>query len=231
MGTKRAPARNRAIKLRLSGKSYNEIRKILNVSSKGTISYWLHGLHLSAAAKKKLAKNIQIAHDHGLFKFNTQRTERIKSENEVALRQGRDLVKKISVRELMLIGAALYWGEGTKSISRNNPSLSFANSDPKIIATFMRFIREIIQPREIKIRAGIHIYEGMHDTHARRYWSRITQLPSDRFYIVRQVSRASKGRRVWNRLPYGTAVIRLNDRRIFYRVLGMIEGLAEVDSR
>ena len=59
--------RQRAIQLRLEGKSYNEIRKTLGVLSKGTISYWLKGLVLSPAAKKKLKLNTQRAHERGFF--------------------------------------------------------------------------------------------------------------------------------------------------------------------
>ena len=227
MGSARKVDRSRAIQLRLSGKSYNEIRKILGVSSKGTISSWLSGLELTAAAKKKLRANIQRAYDRGLQKFNTVRSSRIRAENMEARQKGAGVIGKLSRRELTLVGASLYWGEGTKNTSRpSSPSLSFANADPKMIRIFMRFIREIIGVPNDRIRAGIHIYPSIDDQEAREYWARITKLPIGRFFLVRQVSKASKGLRDPRLLPFGTMVVRVNDRRTFHKVCGMIEGLA-----
>ncbi|HEY4522181.1 MAG TPA: helix-turn-helix domain-containing protein [Candidatus Paceibacterota bacterium] len=227
MGSRREAERKRAIQLRLSGKSYNEIRKILQISSKGTISSWLSGLELTSEAKNKLQANIQRAHDRGLLKFNVERSSRIKLENRIARKEGAKIIRKLSGRELTLVGAALYWGEGTKNTNRpSNPSLSFANSDPKMVGIFMRFLREIIKVSEGRIRAGIHIYPSIVDQEARAFWSEVTKLPPDRFFLVRQISKASKGRRDPKLLPFGTVVIRVNDRRIFHKICGMVDGLA-----
>lgn len=225
MGIKREVERERAIQLRLEGKSYNEIRKTLNILSKGTISYWLKGLVLSPAAKKRLAANTQRAHERGFFRFNAERSVRIKKENEEAAARGKKTIGKLSTRELTLIGAALYWGEGTKKATQTNERLAFVNSDPKMIAMFLKYIREVLRVPEEKIRAGIHLYDLTTDEQGKKYWSHITKLPPDRFWIVRQVSRASKGVRDPRSLPFGTLVVKINDRKLFYYVLGMIEGL------
>ena len=225
MGIKREVERQRAIQLRLEGKSYNEIRKTLGVLSKGTISYWLKGLVLSPAAKKKLKLNTQRAHERGFFLFNSERTARIEKENTEAVFRGRSSIGKLTTRELSLITAALYWGEGTKKASKANQLLAFVNSDPKMIAVFLKFVREALHVPEEKIRAGIHLYDSTTDVQGKKFWSRITKLPQDRFWIVRQVSRASKGVRDRRSLPFGTLVVKINDRKLFHYMLGMIEGL------
>lgn len=215
-----------AISLRLSGRSYNFIRKNLGLKSKGTLSYWFKELNLPEESKEKLKKNIQLAYDRGLFKFNRERAERIKNENLVEFKNGVKKIKGLSKNDLLLIGASLYWGEGTKSENRSgNLSLAFSNSDPDMIKVFMRFMREVLEVNEEKIRAGVHIYSSINPNQAKKFWSGVTKLPIDRFYIVNQVSRASQGKRAFNQLPYGTVVIKVNNRKLFFKVKGMIKGV------
>lgn len=225
MGIKKIEEKEQAIALRRSGKSYNEIRKILDVRSKGTVSYWLKGITLSASSKKKLEAHTQRAQARGFFKFNSERSARIKNENRKAIDIGKKEIGSLTCRELMLVGAALYWGEGTKAGKKSNESLSFANSDPRMVRVFLQFIREFLNVSEEKIRAGIHLYDQTTDTAGKDYWASITNLPPDRFWIVRQISSASKGKRDAQSLPFGTVVIRVHDRRLFYYVHGMIEAL------
>lgn len=217
-----------AIKLRLQGKSYNEIRKLLDIPSKGTLSYWFKNFPLPPETQKKLARNIELAQKRGLFRFNRKRTKAIEQENRDALLNAKKEINILTKRELLLVGAALYWGEGTKSIrSGGSNGIAIANSDPLLVAIFMRFVREIFGTSEDRIRAGIQVHDNVDIEAARRFWSKVTKLPVDRFYIIKQVSSASKKKRPSNSLPYGTAIIKVNKRVLFYRVRGYIEGLAE----
>lgn len=228
MGTIRRKDKQKAIELRLQGKSYNEIRKILGISSKGTLSYWFRDLKLTPLAQKRLENNMQLARGRGLLEFNRKRTARIKKENEEERAKGFEKIKSLTKRELMLVGTALYWGEGTKwGKYTRTPSLELSNSDPQLIYLFMRFVREILQVPDEKIRAGIHLYESINNEEAKVYWSKVTGLPVDRFYIVQQISRASKRKRKFNKLPFGTAVIKVNNRLVFYQVKGMVDGLID----
>lgn len=217
--------KNRAIVLRKSGESYNNIRKILKLKSKGTISNWFKNIKLSEKSKKLLEKNNKLAHVRGLFIANKNRKIKIENENKKAYIEGQNCIESISKKELLLIGVALYWGEGKKS-ERSVISLDFSNSDPIMISVYMRFIREILKIPEEKIRAGIHLYSSISTNIARKFWSKITKLPENRFYIVTQISRASKNKRPFNILPYGTVVIKINSREPFYKVKGMIKGIS-----
>ena len=218
--------KSKATKLRKAGKSYSEILKELKLSSKGTLSAWFKNLELSSRSRQLLEKNNNLAIKRGLHKFNLERSQKIIKENEYARTEGSIHMGKISSRELMIIGAALYWGEGTKSErSSSNRNIAFANSDPDMIATFLRFIRDIFKIKEERIRAGIHIYPNIDQVLARKYWSEVTRLPADRFYIVTQISRASQNKRPYNSLPYGTAVIKICNRKLFFKMKGMIQGL------
>lgn len=216
--------KDKAISLRRKGESYNNIRKILGIKSKGTISHWLKNLKLSKKSIELLDKNNKLAYQRGLFAANKNRKTRINNENEQAYLEGQNCIKSISEKELLLIGTALYWGEGSKS-EKGSVSLNFSNSDPFMVSVYMRFVREVLKIPEMRIRAGIHIYPSISVEGARKFWSKTTKLPEDRFYIITQVSRASQNKRPFNTLPYGTVVIKINNRRQFYKVKGMMKGI------
>ncbi len=217
--------REKAIALRKLGKSYNEIRKILGIKSKGTISYWFRDLELSPESRKLLLKNISIAHKRGLFAANKKRRERIQAENIRAYEEGIGQVGRLSRRDLLIAGICLYWGEGTKS-EKNNFRLALSNSDPRVIAFYLKFLRTVLLVQEEKIRAGVHLYSSTPRKRTMNFWAHVTGLPVERFYIVNQISKASKLKRDSHFLPYGTAVIKVNGRELFYKLKGMIEGMS-----
>ena len=218
--------KNKAVTLRESGKSYNNIRKALNIKSKGTLSHWFKNIKLSKKTIRLLAKNSKIAHEKGLFNVNKNRKIKIEAENKKFFIEGQNDIPQISKKELLLIGAVLYWGEGTKS-EKGSVSLCFTNSDTLMISVYMKFIREILKIPEEKIRAGIHIYPSIPADEARSFWSKITKLPENRFYIITQVSRSSQNKRPFNILPYGTIAIKINSRQQFFKVKGMIKGIVQ----
>ncbi len=226
MHSKLLHLKTRAIELRMGGSSYGYIKKTLGLKSKGTISYWLKDIPLSEESKKKLSKNIQLATERGLFTFNRKRTENIKIENDLAVKNGIETIpKNLNERDLLLIGTALYWGEGTKGWGKGSyPRFSFANSDPKMVLVCMRFLREILKVEESKIYGGIHLYPNTDILAAKQFWMKITGLQEEKFYIIHQVSRAGQNLRK-NILPYGTIHIKVNNRLVFYKVKGMIDGM------
>lgn len=217
--------KNQAILLRRKGESYNNIIKKLGIKSKGTLSLWFKELKLSHNSQKLLDRNNRLAHERGLFKANNDRDLRIKQENQEAFIEGQNFIKSISERELMLIGSALYWGEGSKSEKMTSTPLDFSNSDPLMVSVYMKFIRKILKVPEERIRAGIHLYSTTPVDLARKFWSKATDLPEDRFFIINQVSRASQGKRPFNILPYGTVAIKISSRIQFNKVKGMIQGI------
>ena len=229
MGSNRAKDKERATQLRLAGKSYNEIKNTLNLPSKGTLSFWFKDLILTPQAKKLLASNIQKATERGLTDFNRKRSARIIQENDYARQSGFRQIKRLTNRELMLIGAALYWGEGTKYHKERTAALVFTNSDAVMVRLYMRFIRKIFKISEERIRAGIQIHDNVDEMLARQYWAHVMGVPIDRFYITHQASKASLKKRNPRTLPYGTVSIRVHYRKIFYTVLGMIDGLGRVN--
>lgn len=215
-----------ATRLRLQGKSYGEIMKELHISSKGTLSYWFRNLKLSEKAKKHLKKNRQLAYKRGLFAFNEKRTKTILAENESIFYQSCQEIQNLSHKELLLIGATLYWAEGiNRELSRGYRLASFTNSDPTMVRVFMRYVREVLLVSDDKIKPGVIIYPNLNAKRVAQFWADIINIPESTFWVSIAVSKASKMRKPSNYLPHGTVHIRISSRQIFHKIQGHIEGI------
>lgn len=213
--------------MRLDGKSYGEVMKALNLTSKGTLSFWFRNLKLTPEAKRKLRKNTLIAWKRKFFQFNKERTERINKENKDIEFEAGNSIPILSKRDLLLIGSALYWGEGTTREYKYNQMhrVSFSNSNPDMIRIFMRYLREILAVNEEQIHPEIQIHQNIEENKARIFWSKVTNLPKKRFYIYRPVNKSSKFIRPKHFLPYGTLNVRVYKRQLFYKIRGYIRGI------
>ncbi|MCX6703219.1 MAG: hypothetical protein NTV02_00810 [Candidatus Zambryskibacteria bacterium] len=177
MRTDLSHLKQKAIALRLEGNSYGNIKKTLGLKSKGTLSVWFRDVILPEDSRKKLEKNNLLAIKRGLSSFNNNRTARIKIENELAYKKGSEgIPENLNKRDLLLVGVALYWAEGTKAINKVSPAFSFSNSDPEMVRVFMRFIREILLVKEEVISGGIHVYSNTDVVKAKNFWGNVTNL-------------------------------------------------------
>ena len=213
-----------AIKLRFSGKSYGEIKNLLGVS-KSTLSSWLKELELPLSVKKILVKKSRVPRKQ-LMEFNRRRTQAIRIENKQVKQVATNQIKPLSKYELLLIGAALYWAEGYNRQDKvSSPYISFGNSSPDMVVLFLRFLREVMQISEEKLRPIVQIHKNIKPELAITFWAKITNIPKERFHITHQVSRASKGKRPYNSLPYGTFKLNVVGRQKFFQIKGWIDGL------
>lgn len=211
-----------ATKLRLKGFSYNQINKRLNVP-KGTLSYWFKNIKKSAeitknnttTAKKQWAKNI--------IAYNKQRSVLARRDWLVRQTDAKIEIKKLSSKELKLVGAALYWAEGYK---RGNWSIVFCNSDPSMIKLMLVFFKKVCKVPLNKIKVQTQVHHNISIDGAHSYWKRVTHLGSSYFLRpIFQKNISSKSKRK-NNLPYGTLRIKINDVRLVNKIKGWISGLA-----
>lgn len=77
--------------------------------------------------------------------------------------------------KLELIGLILWLTEGDRS------QLSLANGSASVIQCYLRFLREVCQLREDKIKAVIHCHDTIPYQQCLKYWSCITNIPEKRF--------------------------------------------------
>ncbi len=168
-----------ALKLRKEGKTYNEILTIVPVA-KSSLSLWLREVGLSKAQKQTITKKRQDAQKRGAAQRKQDRLNRTK----VAVSAASAFVGKLTSRERILIGAALYWAEGSKEKSyRTSVGIDFANSDPEMIRFFVRWLGEALLVPKEDIVVVLHI----HKNHIEKldefisYWSHITGVPASQF--------------------------------------------------
>ncbi|MDE2099925.1 MAG: hypothetical protein KGL39_21915 [Patescibacteria group bacterium] len=173
--------REKAINLRRSGLSYSQILEQVPVA-RSTLSLWLRSVNLSKRSKQKLTAGRLAALKKGGESRRRQRislTQKILSESikEIGL---------ISRRELWLIGAMLYWAEGTKEKDRHGSGVQFTNSDPQMIRVFLKWLSEMCKiPRE-RIYFDIFIHESKSADVDKiiDFWSKTTDFPKPAFSHV-----------------------------------------------
>lgn len=226
-----------ALKLRLSGKSYTEIKNMLGVP-KSTLSGWFTSIELSDIARKRLKERVYTKSIAGLIKRNKNQTYFAIQRMRTIRAEARNEITHVSLYELKLIGVALYWAEGYKKTKMvkgrevSNHPVSFVNSDPALISLFLRFLREVCGVKEEKIIASMRIYEHMNEGELLQFWRNITRLPKENFRkTYNGISKSSLHKRPYNRLQYGTLQIRVSDTKLFHKIMGWIEGMAQKEKK
>lgn len=125
-----------------------------------------------------------------------------------------------SGRTIETTGIALYWAEGYKTSRASG--VDFANSDPSMIAMFMKFLRTCYNLDSTRFRISLYCYSDQDIPKIMNYWSKLTGIPKSQFQkpYVRQDFRTD-GRK----MPYGLIHIRYADKKLLYDILGRIDRL------
>jgi hypothetical protein len=117
----------------------------------------------------------------------------------------------------------LFWAEG----SRSRNAVEFVNSDPAMVAFFLRFLRTCFDVSESKISVRCNLFADHQDRQREieDFWLESLGLPrtSLRRSRVNQFSKYSKKKRL-NKLPYGTCRLMVCDTRLVQHIYGAIQG-------
>jgi len=168
-----------AINLRRQGFSYSEILKRIPVA-KSSLSLWLRSVGLSKKQNQRLTEKKLAAALRGALRKRQERLLRTKIIKETAEKE----IGELTDREKWLIGAALYWAEGSKEKEWSPGSrVQFINSDPFMIRFFLDWLLGIC-----KISRDILVFDiYLHENHKHRcneiikYWAKQTNFPEDNF--------------------------------------------------
>ncbi len=204
--------KEKARKLRKSGRSFREISEDLGIS-KSTASLW--------ARNEKMTKQGRIRF-HNLLELS-----KVKSRNVIFQKKKECLEKlekdctvlknkyKYNRDEIKVFLALLYWGEGSKTRRR----FSFINSDPEMISVYLSLLRLSFNIKEEKLSAWLHL----HDYHDRekmiKFWSKITGIDKKRINIY---NKKNSGIRKKNGYK-GCINIRYGDYKLFDETMLIIE--------
>ena len=115
-----------------------------------------------------------------------------------AKNQAENTIQSISKKEAILFLTALYWGEGSKN------DFGLSNTDPDLVKIFVRVLKEFFGISEERLRTSIRIYEDLNREKCLKFWSKITDVPVDKFVSVEVLKGKKKGK-----LPYGMCRVRV----------------------
>ncbi|MER7457198.1 resolvase [Micromonospora sp. NPDC126480] len=135
-------------------------------------------------------------------------------------------------RELLLVGAALYWAEGLKAKPwrPNDCRVRFVNSDPMLVTLFLRFVEEMGVGRDA-LRYRLAIHEAADARAALVWWAKIAGVPPDRFQPTSlKRHRPVTVRRNTDESYRGCLSIEVpRSRQLYWAIEGIMKGMADED--
>lgn len=162
----------KAIRLRLSGMSYSQI-KIETGISKSTLSRWLKDYPLTNERIRELRGNSSIR----IEKYRNTRARQRQEKLHITYKELQETIGTLTQREMFLCGLFLYWGEGGKTKPH---SVTVSNTDPSIIIFFMKWLLSMGVPIE-KMKVHLHLYSDMDFGKEIQYWSEVLSIPMSSF--------------------------------------------------
>jgi DNA-binding transcriptional ArsR family regulator len=204
--------RDMARHLRCEGLSIREIERRLGVA-RSTVSIWVREIELADHLREELHARGVEARTRGRRIYYRARRRRFQDEGRALARKG---------EPLHVAGCMLFWAEGSRH--RNNAQLT--NSDPSMIAFFMRFMRHYFAISDDAVRMACNLFSD-HLEQQRQiedFWLATVDLPRSCMTktTVNRYSRSSKRTRV-NKLPYGTCRVTVHSTRVVQHIYGAIQ--------
>lgn len=199
-------SKEKAIKLRKSGFSYNYISNKIGVS-KSTLSYWLVNIPYKPN-EDTIARMGEGRLRSAIFK-SEQKQKSITEAKKLA----KEDIKNITDRDLFMLGIGIYIGEGAKTQN----IIRIINADPNIINLSIKWFEEICGLEKNNFSLAIHLYLDNNIEESLHYWSKTTSIPIDQFGKTQIDQRLGKKISKRGKLPHGTAhlTIRSNGKKEF----------------
>jgi transcriptional regulator with XRE-family HTH domain len=199
--------REQARHLRAQAWTLADIAQELGVA-KSTVSLWVRDVTFEPRPRRRARKRAPNA----LQRRKYAEIDRLMAEGEAR-------IGRLSEREFLVAGTALYAGEGAKSGSR----VGFVNTDPRLIAFFCAWLRHFFEIDERRMRVMLYLHEGLDLDEATRYWAGITGVPREQF--TRPYRAVPDESRRSAKHEFGCATVRYSCSRTFRAVIGLVSAL------
>jgi transcriptional regulator with XRE-family HTH domain len=205
----------RARELRAQGWSVREIEQELGVA-RASVSIWVRDIILGPSQRERLLTRTRP----GQLVAARRKAEAARAVRRAWQEEGRRLIHERDAS--YAAGCMLYWAEGAKA--RNVVELT--NSDPKLVATFVAFLRRHFSVPQERMRVACNLFadhvQRQHEIES--FWLERLGLPATalRKSSVNVYSKYSQKKRI-NKLPYGTCKFVVCDTRIVQTIYGSIQ--------
>lgn len=215
----------RARDLRAQGWTLGEICEELGVS-KASASLWCRDVEIDEAAlterrRQRHLDGNRAARQRGPNKLQRRKAAEVAQMQEAGMRA----VGTLSDRELLLVGAALYAGEGSKTPGEAR----LANSDPRIIQFFVEWLRRCFSVEIESMRLRLYLHEGLDIDVANGFWAEVTGIPVAQFRKPYRAVADPSIRR--SKHPMGCPSIGVCSTSLHRRVMGVVDALLSCDAR
>lgn len=166
----KAKIKIRAINLRKKGLSYREIKNALQVS-KSTLSLWLRNVKINP----KYQHRLKVKEFKGRAKALETIKKRIQARDKDLKANALASLKNLKMNKGLakIFCALLYWAEGAKS----GTSVSFINSDPLLVKTFIKLLSRGFGVKARKLKALLHLHSYHKQTKQINFWSLVSGIP------------------------------------------------------
>ncbi len=214
--------KQKAVELRKSGLTYDEIARRLNLS-KSTLSIWLKGMPFPQnstleAKKMYFLENVQ--------KKGAAANKHKKEEMWRLLRdEATTLVAALDTKDgqlLLSLLSILYWAEGTKY---DKGGVVFTNTDPKLSYLFLDLLRKTCEINEERLRVRLHLHYYHKKKEAIIFWSNLLKIPTGQFQSV-YVKKRSRNKRFRQNFM-GICFIKYGDSKTRRKILSYAYALQE----
>jgi hypothetical protein len=155
-----------ARQLRRTGLPLAEIATRLGVS-KSSVSLWVREVEFTPLPHPP----------QGRRRAPNALQRRRQAEVDRLVAEGRVRIGRLSEREFLVAGVALYAGEGAK----RDGAVKFANSDPRMIAFYCAWLRRFFEIEEKRLRVRLYLHAGLDLGASVAYWSELTSIPPSQF--------------------------------------------------
>jgi transcriptional regulator with XRE-family HTH domain len=204
----------RARELRAESWTLAEIAAELGVS-KSSVSLWVRDVPFVPRPRNRGAPT-QRPHPLAVAKA---------AEVAALTEAGLERIGTLSDRDLLIAGVALYAGEGSKT----DGAVQFANSDPRMIELFLRFLRSHFVIDEARLRVRLYLHQGLDLARAQAFWVGLTGIPAEQFGKPYRAVPDSSVRN--SKHPMGCPSVRYACSSTHRRLMGLVGGLLKSPER
>ncbi len=206
--------REQARRLRAKGYTMLEIAERVRVS-KSSVSLWTRDVEF-APRRRPSGRRSRPQQPNALQR---RKQAEIEAMNDAGVAR----IGVLSEQAFLAAGTALYGGDGSKTDGR----VSFANSNPAMVAFFTAWLRTFFDIDESRLRVRLYLHQGLDLAAAEAFWSDITKIPRSQFgkaYRAIPDSSIRKAKHI-----YGCAHVSISCTRTHRQIMGLIRAL--LDSR
>jgi hypothetical protein len=187
---------------------------------------WCRDIALTSEAISQISLRCESKTTQALLQYSESLRIKRQNDTKVSKRKGKDILGKLSERDIYCIGLGLYWGEGYK---RGSQEFGFTNSDPMMVKFYIQWLKIVfnVDTKDLILRVSINELHRARIQVVESYWSSLLNIPLSSFTKPSLIKTQSKKVYSNSEMHFGTLRIKVrrgtNMRR---EVIGALEALS-----